>query len=321
MGALGVSHLCVLVEMVVCRRGMRLSSEDSHIERVSENIADRPAVKWISAGSADAGGVEKMCNFRAGASGQKLLIDQGYKGSLNLIRDKLSVHHLITKRRDGDHTAAFEFFLHAPADFLPQIDGVVFVHGFEKGFHENGGGIIGQRFGDGNDVNAAFPAEQGFVENTVLTAAGKTGIFPDENDVKGTGRLSGSRDHTQKSRTLGSGPSTDALIHIDMAVRQQEVMMFRIGADMRQLAGRGKFDLIISGDTDVGGCIHKRAPEKVRLLYPMLRGLTNIPLGGPDGELGASMRYLAQRYTMPYRECMATLTDIGTEESVPARWK
>lgn len=42
--------------------------------------------------------------------------------------------------------------------------------------------------------------------------------------------------------------------------------------------------------------------------------LANIPLGGPDGELSASMRYLAQRYTMPYRECMATLTDIGTEE-------
>ena len=42
--------------------------------------------------------------------------------------------------------------------------------------------------------------------------------------------------------------------------------------------------------------------------------LANIPLVGPDGELSASMRYLAQRYTMPYRECMATLTDIGTEE-------
>ena len=39
-----------------------------------------------------------------------------------------------------------------------------------------------------------------------------------------------------------------------------------------------------------------------------------LPLGGPDGELGASMRYLSQRYTMPYKECMATLTDIGTEE-------
>ena len=36
--------------------------------------------------------------------------------------------------------------------------------------------------------------------------------------------------------------------------------------------------------------------------------------GGPDGELGASMRYLSQRYTMPYREVAGLLTDIGTEE-------
>ena len=36
--------------------------------------------------------------------------------------------------------------------------------------------------------------------------------------------------------------------------------------------------------------------------------------GGPDGELGASMRYISQRYTMPYREVSAVLTDIGTEE-------
>ena len=36
--------------------------------------------------------------------------------------------------------------------------------------------------------------------------------------------------------------------------------------------------------------------------------------GGPDGELGASMRYLSQRYAMPYAELKAILTDIGTEE-------
>jgi spore coat protein JC len=36
--------------------------------------------------------------------------------------------------------------------------------------------------------------------------------------------------------------------------------------------------------------------------------------GGPDGELGASLRYLSQRYAMPYPELKAILTDIGTEE-------
>jgi spore coat protein JC len=39
-----------------------------------------------------------------------------------------------------------------------------------------------------------------------------------------------------------------------------------------------------------------------------------LQLGGPDGELGASMRYLNQRYTMPLRELQGVLTDIGTEE-------
>jgi spore coat protein JC len=39
-----------------------------------------------------------------------------------------------------------------------------------------------------------------------------------------------------------------------------------------------------------------------------------LKYGGPHGELGASLRYLSQRYTMPYPELKAILTDIGTEE-------
>lgn len=58
-----------------------------------------------------------------------------------------------------------------------------------------------------------------------------------------------------------------------------------------------------------------------RLEYPIHIKETNPKLakaiitqyGGPNGELGASMRYLSQRYTMPYKECAALLTDIGTE--------
>lgn len=60
-----------------------------------------------------------------------------------------------------------------------------------------------------------------------------------------------------------------------------------------------------------------------RLEYPIHIKETNPKLaqaiitqyGGPNGELGASMRYLSQRYTMPYKECMALLTDIGSEAS------
>ena len=59
-----------------------------------------------------------------------------------------------------------------------------------------------------------------------------------------------------------------------------------------------------------------------RLQYPVNISQTNPKLamviisqfGGPDGELSASMRYLSQRYVMPYREVQGLLTDIGTEE-------
>lgn len=59
-----------------------------------------------------------------------------------------------------------------------------------------------------------------------------------------------------------------------------------------------------------------------RLQYPVKISKPNAKtaqviitqFGGPDGELGASMRYLSQRYTMPYKEVTGILTDVGTEE-------
>ena len=55
-------------------------------------------------------------------------------------------------------------------------------------------------------------------------------------------------------------------------------------------------------------------PVKIKNPDPQTANIVMTQLGGPDGELGASMRYLNQRYAMPYKECKAILTDIGTEE-------
>ena len=55
-------------------------------------------------------------------------------------------------------------------------------------------------------------------------------------------------------------------------------------------------------------------PVKIKNTNPKLASVIISQYGGPDGELGASMRYLSQRYTMPYREVSGLLTDIGTEE-------
>lgn len=58
-------------------------------------------------------------------------------------------------------------------------------------------------------------------------------------------------------------------------------------------------------------------PVKIKNPNPKLAQLIITQLGGPDGELGASMRYLNQRYSMPYREVAGILTDVGTEEYYP----
>lgn len=63
-------------------------------------------------------------------------------------------------------------------------------------------------------------------------------------------------------------------------------------------------------------------PVKIANPNPKLAAAIISQYGGPDGELGASLRYLSQRYSMPYPELKGLLTDIGTEEaSWPQFWR
>ena len=55
-------------------------------------------------------------------------------------------------------------------------------------------------------------------------------------------------------------------------------------------------------------------PVNIKNPNPRLASMIITQFGGPDGELGASQRYLSQRYTMPYKEVKGLLTDVGTEE-------
>ena len=55
-------------------------------------------------------------------------------------------------------------------------------------------------------------------------------------------------------------------------------------------------------------------PVKIANPNPQLASIIISQYGGPDGELGASLRYLSQRYSMPFDELKGLLTDIGTEE-------
>ena len=56
-------------------------------------------------------------------------------------------------------------------------------------------------------------------------------------------------------------------------------------------------------------------PVNISTPNPKIAQVILSQCGGPDGELAASMRYLSQRYTMPYRNVAGLLTDIGSEAS------
>ena len=55
-------------------------------------------------------------------------------------------------------------------------------------------------------------------------------------------------------------------------------------------------------------------PVKIKNPNPLYAQIIISQIGGPDGELGASMRYLQQRYSMPYNEVVGILTDVGIED-------
>ena len=55
-------------------------------------------------------------------------------------------------------------------------------------------------------------------------------------------------------------------------------------------------------------------PVRIQNPNPRLAAVIISQYGGPDGELGASLRYMSQSYTMPFDELRGLLTDIGTEE-------
>lgn len=58
-------------------------------------------------------------------------------------------------------------------------------------------------------------------------------------------------------------------------------------------------------------------PVNIKNPNPALAKIIVEQLGGADGELAASQRYLSQRYTAPYAQVQGILTDVGTEEYEP----
>ena len=80
--------------------------------------------------------------------------------------------------------------------------------------------------------------------------------------------------------------------------------------------GNGFLAMDEEGRLLICGIMKKRLefPVNIKRTDPKMAQLIITQYGGPDGELGASMRYLSQRFAMPYKNVCGVLTDIGTEE-------
>ena len=84
----------------------------------------------------------------------------------------------------------------------------------------------------------------------------------------------------------------------------------RLSVAQRSVAlGRRRFGLMFVYEKKL------QYPVRIANPNPKLAAVIISQYGGPDGELGASLRYLSQRYSMPYPELKALLTDIGREAS------
>ena len=157
----------------------------------------------------------------------------------------------------------------------------------------------------------------------------------------------GERSKAQLMETIGQSAfaAYDTLLYMDTHPQDQEAMAYyhkQAGIRreaMEEYARRfGPLTMDLIDETDChswewmmqpwpwersgkGRCQCMWIYEK-RLQYPVNITKTDAGIakiiasqyGGPDGEIGASMRYLSQRFTAPNRVCMAVLTDVATEE-------
>ena len=210
----------------------------------------------------------------------EFLKDQRDERCGGFLRLEFCVSHPVPEGRDGNCLAPGKFLIHSPADFLREIQGIIFIHRFQQGFYKDGGGIVGERFGNGDHFNAAFPAEHGFVEDTVLAVSGEAGEFPYEDHLERSRVAAGGSNHAHKCRAFAGGTSADPFIEIDLVFGDCDLMLIGILLNLFQLAVGRKFQLVFCGHTDVGGACHKKPPGKAIIWYRLWQGTGTYSLKG-----------------------------------------
>ena len=250
---LGVGQDDILIGEVTAGSARGVPAHLADIDRIAQDIFDGAVFKAVSPVGLDPHVIEPLSDGEETFAGNEAVKDGADQGGLLRNRNQHIVLHPVPERWGALEPAPAGFLRHAALDFFGQVQGVVFVHGLDHGFHDDAHFIVGQGLTDGDDVNAQLPAEHGLVDDAVFPVAGKTGELPEKDGVKGPGLLLGGADHAVELRPLFRMFAADALIQKDELIGKDIAMGGGILADLHQLGIRGEFHLVIGGDPNIGG--------------------------------------------------------------------
>ena len=138
------------------------------IHRIAQDVFDAAVVERVAEARADAQRGQVVRDLEQAAPADKVLINFAHNRRGVRVGDVCAVLHAVADRRVGIRSALLGALRHAAPHFLGQIDGIIFVHGFDHGFDDDGHFIITDRLGDGHDLNAQIAAQHGFIQDAVL---------------------------------------------------------------------------------------------------------------------------------------------------------
>ena len=209
---MGVGQDDILIGEVPAGAARGVPAHFPDVDRIAQNIFDGAVFKPVPPVGLDAHVIEPLGDGEEAVSGNEAVKDgldqRGLLGDWN----QHIVLHSVSEGGIALKAAPSGLLRHAPLDLLRQIQGVVFVHGLDHGFHDDAHFVVGQGLADGDDLNAKLPAEHGLVDDAVLPVPGEPGELPEENGIKRPGLLLGGTDHPVELRALFGVLAADALI-------------------------------------------------------------------------------------------------------------
>ena len=234
------------------RAAGRRPAHFADVDRVAQDIFDAAVVDRIAEARAHAERGQVVRNLEQAAAADEVREYFLHDRRGVRVGDVAAVLHAVADRRVGVGTALSRALGHAAPHFFGEIDRVVFVHGLDHGFDDDGHFVVADRLGDRHDLDAQIAAQHGFVQDAVLARAGEAGKLPEQDHVERLGLYLGRADHAVEFRALVGRAAADTLVNEDVFIRHEDVMRAGVLADLDQLGGGGVLDLVVGGHADIG---------------------------------------------------------------------